>query len=216
MTIVLASGNPHKARELSEIFSEFDIALPKDYGIDFSYPEHGTTFRDNALGKAFALHEELTATLNADSEGGARSTVPPVVADDSGLCVDALDGAPGVYSARYGDPDGSRNLTDSDRNDLLLRELHGVSHRDAFYVCCMVCVLHPYRVLTAQETWHGRIAETPSAGTGGFGYDPVFYLPEDGLTVADLSAQDKNRRSHRGKASRVLYAALREAAALTR
>ncbi len=127
-----------------------------------------------------------------------------VVADDSGICVHALGDRPGVYSARY----GSESLSDAERNALLLAEMEGAEDRGAHYVCCMVAVRGEDRFGVAQETWHGEVAMEPSRGTGGFGYDPVFLLPERGLTVAEISDEEKDSLSHRGKASRRLWSYL--------
>jgi len=208
MTLILATGNPHKKREFSEIFSEHTILIPEDIGPHFDHEETGATFFANAHGKAWALWEELLKAgtrlpqqaLRTDPDTG-RTIPAPVIADDSGLCVSALDGRPGVYSARYGSdvPDPPQN--DQQRNELLVRTMEGVANREAFYVCCMVLVIDDFRFSTVQETWHGFIAEEQSTGTGGFGYDPLFIVPELQKTVAEIPAAQKNRISHRGKAA---------------
>jgi XTP/dITP diphosphohydrolase len=183
--IVLATANRHKAQELRRVFPGHEIILPSDLGIGFEYEETGDTYLSNALGKAEALF---------------RGVGRPVMADDSGLSVAALDGEPGVLSARYGSEPGGPRLADADRNRYLLGRLDGVSDRRAFFVCCLVLVTGDYRFFVAQETVQGVIAQEP-AGTGGFGYDPLFYLPERGLTVAQLTDAEKDRISHRGRAA---------------
>ena len=185
MNIVLASQNAHKKVELSHILEGHTILLPRDEGIDFDVDETGQTFLDNALIKAQHLH-----TL----------TGKPVLSDDSGLCVPALDGAPGVLSARYGSGDAEIKLTDTDRNAYLLRKLNGVADRRAYFVCSMVLLFDPTRFFIAQETVHGEITLSPQ-GDNGFGYDPLFFLPDYGKTVAQLPASEKNRISHRAKAA---------------
>ena len=185
MNIVLASQNAHKKVELSDILQGHTILLPRDEGIDFDVEETGETFLDNALIKAQHLH---------------MLTGKPVLADDSGLCVPALDGAPGVLSARYGSDDGNAKLSDADRNAYLLRNLTGVADRKAYFVCSMVLLFDVSRFFIAQETVHGEITLSPQ-GDNGFGYDPLFFLPDYGKTVAQLPAAEKNRISHRAKAA---------------
>ena len=186
MEIVLASGNPHKRRELVEILDSHTIRLPSDLGVSFAYEEVGTTYLENAVGKAEALHRQIGR---------------PVLADDSGISVPALGGAPGVFSARYGANASEEELDDVGRYELLLENMRGVADRRAFYVCCMVLVLEEYRMFICQETLHGEIALSP-VGSGGFGYDPIFLLPERGVTVAQISAAEKHEISHRGKAGK--------------
>jgi XTP/dITP diphosphohydrolase len=168
--------------------------------VRFEYPETADTFLGNSYGKALALWNQVRDSAYSNAV---------VIADDSGICVDALNGAPGVYSARYGAETHGAGLTDTDRNRILLEALTGVRDRQAHYVCCMVLVLSEDRFFVAQETWHGQIALEPSSGSGGFGYDPVFLLPERGVTVADISAEEKNSLSHRGKALRRIQAVAR-------
>lgn len=210
MNILLASANQHKVREFRAIFAGHRVITPPELGLDFDYEETGDTFFANAFGKAEALfqlfqsHRE-SATATADLNGDQ----PAVIADDSGICVDALDGAPGVYSARFGRREGARS--DEDRTLLLLQKMAGVETRGAHYVCCMVAVTGTDRFLCAQETWHGRIAHARSGGNGGFGYDPIFLLPERGVTVADISNDEKHTISHRGKAARTLFRLLTHA-----
>jgi XTP/dITP diphosphohydrolase len=182
--MVLASGNAGKAREIRAMLGDAtEVVLQSELGVE-SVEETGTTFADNALLKA---------------RHAARVTGLPALADDSGLVVDALDGAPGVRSARYAGVDAS----DGDNNARLLRALDGVpaDRRTARFVCVLafVCDAEDPDPLLAEGTWEGRIADTPS-GTNGFGYDPLFIDPESGVTSAQLDPATKNARSHRGKA----------------
>ncbi|HQB88834.1 MAG TPA: RdgB/HAM1 family non-canonical purine NTP pyrophosphatase [Treponemataceae bacterium] len=188
MTIVIATGNRHKAEEFSRIFSGHRIVLPADRGIMFDPEETATTFYGNALIKARTLFELMGE---------------PVIADDSGICVDALNGEPGVYSARYGATNGIE-LSAEDRNKLLLSRMKGIPDRTARFVCNMVLYYGPDRFVSVQETLEGSIVSESGSGSGGFGYDPVLYLPEYGKTVAELSDDQKDLVSHRGKAARKL------------
>ena len=192
MKLIVASNNPGKLREFDallaplgwEILSSQMFALP-----ECEEPHLG--FVENALAKA--RHAAILTGL-------------PALADDSGLCVHALGGAPGVHSARYaGEPKSDRR-----NNELLIAELAGKADRRAHYVCVLSFVRHaddPQPVI-AEGEWHGEIVDSPR-GTGGFGYDPHFFLPEDGLTVAELDAAEKNRRSHRGQALALLVERLK-------
>jgi XTP/dITP diphosphohydrolase len=184
MTLYLASNNAHKLDEIRQALPGLDIHLPKHKGIDFDFEEDADTFMGNSTGKAFALWSILKS---------------PVIADDSGLCVDALEGRPGVLSARYGSIDGITTLSSSDRNQRLLKEMEGITVRSCRFVCCMSLVLSAERFFVVQETCEGELLKTPR-GLGGFGYDPVVYLPELGKTVAELTVDEKNRVSHRGRA----------------
>jgi len=196
MKLLLATGNPHKKEELSRILHPHTVLIPGDLGISFDAEETGTTYLENALIKARTL---------AGSSGGRM----PVLADDSGLSVPALEGAPGVYSARYGSEESGRELEATERNQLLLRNMTDFRDRDreAFFVCCMALILDDFRIFTAQETFGGMIAEEPF-GEGGFGYDPIFHLPQRGCTVAELDAEEKDRISHRGRAGLRIKAVL--------
>lgn len=204
MRLLLATNNDHKRRELDAILGGHELLLPADLGVQFSHEETGDTFRDNALGKALALWRQVAGSPRGRTENAATGALLGVIADDSGLSVSALDGRPGVYSARYGSEPGGPDLADADRNALLLSELEGVADRHAHYTCCMALVLEPDRYYLCQETWHGEIADAPSDGGHGFGYDPIFRLPSEGLTVAEIAPERKNRISHRGKAARDL------------
>jgi len=188
MTIVLASGNRGKKAEIVKLFPSHTVLLPDERGIQFEHEETGETFLDNAMGKAQHLHA-LTGT--------------PVIADDSGLCVRALGGAPGVFSARYGSEDNGQVLTDDDRNGYLLKNMKDVSDRRAFFVCSMVFLINENRFFIAQETVHGEITLSPQ-GDMGFGYDPLFFIPDLGKTAAQLEPDEKNEISHRGKAAAAL------------
>ncbi|HEY8094518.1 MAG TPA: RdgB/HAM1 family non-canonical purine NTP pyrophosphatase [Methylobacter sp.] len=195
--IVLASGNPGKIREIQAILAEHPIVPQSEFNV-IDAEESGATFVENAILKArnAALHCKL-----------------PAIADDSGLVVDVLDGAPGVISARY----AGVGANDQDNLDKLLRELEGVPDelRTARFICVMVFMEHandPCPVI-AQGVWEGWILDH-AVGENGFGYDPVFWVPEQGCTSAELSAAVKNSLSHRGKALEVLTALIkaREAA----
>lgn len=185
MTIYIATGNRHKAEEFGRILTDHHIILPSDQDISFDPDETGETFLDNALIKAQTLYDIVRQ---------------PVLADDSGICVDALDGAPGVYSARFGSTNGY-DLSSEERNRLLLAKLSGISDRKARFVCNLVLYFGPNRYVSVQETLEGEIVSEQGSGTGGFGYDPVLFLPEFGKTVAELDPVQKDRVSHRGKAA---------------
>ena len=188
MTIFLASANNHKKREIAEIIASHHFVLPHERGVTFDFQETGSTFYENAFGKA----QHLNGIVGE-----------PVIADDSGLCVPALGGAPGIYSARYGSERSNEKLSDADRNAHLLENMRGIADRRAFFVCCMVLLLSEARFYATQETVHGEITLS-SQGDGGFGYDPLFFLPEIGKTAAQLTADEKNSISHRGKAAMAL------------
>jgi len=193
MTLLMATNNLHKSRELASIVPSWTLLLPADVGLaGWDHEETADSFLGNALGKARALW----------TAAGGRW---PVVADDSGICVDALGGAPGLYSARYGSAEAGRPLSDQEKNLLLLKNLEGRTDRTARFVCALVLVAGPHRVFTAEESWEGEVA-LAVAGSQGFGYDPVFRLPGLGCTSADLSPDQKNRLSHRARAARRLAA----------
>jgi XTP/dITP diphosphohydrolase len=189
-SLTVATTNPHKLREFSRLFPDFRLLSPDQFDIDFSFEENGSTYLENAMGKALHLY---------------RLVGNPVLADDSGLEVVGLGGQPGIYSSRYGSAEGK--LSDFQRNAYLLKRAASLSDRACFFVCCMVAVLEEKRFFVVQETFHGVLAAEPS-GSGGFGYDPVVYLPEKGKTVAELSDREKDAISHRGKAARRLAALL--------
>ena len=192
MKFVLASKNKKKLVEMNAILSQLGIEVcsEADAGVDVEVEETGSTFEENSLLKARAVME---------------ASGLPAVADDSGLCVDALNGAPGVYSARYGGPE----LDDTGRYRLLLENLRGQSPRTARFVSVITCCFPNGDVLTARGECPGTIAFAPM-GEGGFGYDPVFFLPEKKKTFAQLTAEEKNAISHRGKALEIFRARLEE------
>ena len=159
--------------------------MPSDAGIaDFEVAEDGSTFLENAIKKAKALF---------------AMTGRPSLSDDSGLAVRALGGAPGVFSARYGSNGGSHRLGAAQRNEYLLANMEGKEDRSCAFVCCLALVLSEERIFTVQEACRGLLLREP-LGSGGFGYDPIVYLPELGKSIAQLSIEEKNRLSHRGRA----------------
>ncbi len=182
LTFVLASKNKKKLEEMQTILGEQGIRVlsQAQAGVDLEPEETGLTFEENAVIKARAVCE---------------ASGLPAIADDSGLMVDALDGAPGVFSARYG---GSHELSDEYRWKLLLKNMEGREQRAAKYVSVIAAVFPDGHILTARGECHGEIAGGPR-GTGGFGYDPIFRLP-DGRHMAEISMEEKNRISHRAAA----------------
>ena len=194
MKLVLASKNPVKLRELQEILGSLgvEVLLESQVGLDLEVEETGTTFEENAF-------------LKADTVMKASGL--PAIADDSGLVVDALNGAPGVYSARFGGKE-----SDAARTALLLEKLEGVpaEKRTARFVSAIACRLPDGRTVTAKGSCEGVVADAPR-GQGGFGYDPVFLVPSLGKTFAELSAEEKNQISHRGAALRAFAEKFREA-----
>lgn len=193
MKLLVATNNTHKLEELRPLFPGHELLLPADVGIDtFDPEENGGSFFENAHIKAETLY---------------RLTGRAVLADDSGLCVDALGGRPGIGSARYGS-DGGALLSAAQKNRLLLSELEGIAARSCAFVCCLILHYGPQKFVCVQETLEGIIASAPSGG-GGFGYDPIVYLPSLAKTVAELTQEEKNRISHRGKAAQSMAAILR-------
>lgn len=182
MRFVLATHNPGKLKEMGGILSGLgvEVVSPKDVGVSVDVEETGMTFAENAMLKAKAICAE---------------TGLPAIADDSGLCVDALNGGPGVYSARY----GGEGLDDRGRYTLLLNSMRGQPTRAAHFACAIACAFPNGDTLTAEGRCDGTIAFAPM-GTDGFGYDPVFFVPEKAKTFAQLSAEEKNAISHRGRA----------------
>lgn len=196
MKVVLASKNPHKRIEISKITERFgfDLILQSELGIDIDVDETGTTFEENSLLKARAVME---------------ASGLPAIADDSGIAVDALDGAPGIYSARYGFDD---SLDDWGRLLLLLKNTEHVpdGQRQAQFVCVITFITPDGQVIQARGEAHGELLRSP-AGEGGFGYDPIFYYPPFGKTFAQIPAEEKNKVSHRGIALNILNEKLKEA-----
>ena len=183
MALLLASNNSGKLREVRALFAEVEVVAPAALGLDLAVEESGQTFAANALLKARAY---------------AEASGQIALADDSGLEVDALGGAPGIYSARYGGPD----LDDAGRCQLLLAELApypAPAQRQARFRCVLCAVSSDGRQCRAEGTCEGQIAPAP-AGTNGFGYDPVFLVPAYAKTMAELDPQIKNSLSHRAQA----------------
>jgi XTP/dITP diphosphohydrolase len=194
--LLLASNNEHKRREFIRLFPGVKILMPREVGLPFDFEEDGSSFLANAQGKAMALYEHAHR---------------PVIADDSGLCVAGLGGEPGILSARYGTRPGETPLEAPRRNAYLLWRMQGMKDRAAFFVCCLAVVLGDDRLVIAQETVHGSIVEAPR-GTNGFGYDPLFFLPDKGVTMAELPETEKDEVSHRGRAARRIQALLQSGA----
>ena len=196
MKVVLASKNKHKLVEISKILEKLDIqlVLQSELGVDIDVEETGTTFEENSFQKAEAV---------------MKATGLPALADDSGIAVDALNGEPGVYSARYGFDD---SLDDWGRLLLLLKNTEHVpdGQRQAQFVCVITLVMPDGRTIQARGEVHGELQRQP-AGSGGFGYDPIFYYLPYGKTLAEVSAEEKNLVSHRAKALRLFYDKMKEA-----
>ena len=182
MKFVLATHNPGKLKEMGEILARFgmEVVSPKDLGLTVDVEETGTTFAENAMLKAKAI---------------CAAAKLPAIADDSGLCVDALNGGPGVYSARY----GGEGLDDNGRYMLLLNSMRGQPTRAAHFACAIACAFPNGDELTAEGRCDGTIAFAPM-GEDGFGYDPVFFVPELKKTFGQLTAEEKSAISHRGRA----------------
>ena len=190
--VVIASSNPGKLREFAQLLAPLGIeALPQSAFAIPEAEEPHQTFVENALAKA--RHASRIAGM-------------PALADDSGICVPALEGAPGVFSARF----GGEPRSDLRNNERLVEALRNHADRSAYYYCALVLVRSPYdpRPLVADGTWHGDIVFEPR-GTGGFGYDPHFWLAEFKCTAAELESAQKNRISHRGQALAAMGAKIR-------
>ena len=196
MKVVLASRNPHKLVEISRITQKFgmELVLQSELGVDIDVEETGTSFEENSYLKARAVME---------------ATGLPALADDSGIAVDALNGEPGIYSARYG---FDESLDDWGRLQLLLKNTENVpdGQRQAQFVCVITLVTPDGKVIQARGEVHGELLRVP-AGEGGFGYDPIFYYPPFGKSLAEVSAEEKNQVSHRANALRAFYEKLKEA-----
>lgn len=195
MKVVLASKNKHKLVEISKILEKLDIqlVLQSEIGVDIDVEETGTTFEENSFQKAHAV---------------MKATGMPALADDSGIAVDALNGEPGVYSARYGFDD---SLDDWGRLLLLLKNTENVpdGQRQAQFVCVITMVMPDGKMIQTRGEVHGELLRAP-AGEGGFGYDPIFYYPPFGKTLAEVSAEEKNQVSHRARALKLFYEKLKE------
>ena len=191
MKIIAATKNKNKLREFGEILRGFEIISQEDAGIDIDVEETGATFEENSLLKAQAIY---------DATGIAA------VADDSGLCVDALGGEPGIYSARY----GGEGLTDPERVQILLKNMENIPEgkRTARFVS-VITMVDEKGILTARGECEGKITDAPK-GENGFGYDPVFYVEQYKKTMAEISSEEKNAISHRGKALEIFAKKLAE------
>ena len=196
MKVVLASKNPHKLVEISQITEKFgmELVLESQLGVDIDVEETGSTFEENSFLKAEAV---------------MKATGLPALADDSGICVDALGGEPGIYSARYGFDD---SLDDFGRLQLLLKNTENVpdGQRQAQFVCVITFVTPDGKVIQARGEVHGELLRAPF-GEGGFGSDPIFYYPPFGKSLAQVSPAEKNSVSHRANALKVFYEKLKEA-----
>ena len=186
MRIIIATGNKDKVKEINEILAdtEFEAVSMKEAGFNPEIVEDGNTFRENALKKAMAVHELCQEY---------------VIADDSGLCIDALDGAPGIYSARFCGEDSTYPEKFAKINELL----EGVpdEKRTAHFTCAIAVVRPDGTSFTVEEYFDGVLLKEP-VGANGFGYDPIFYVPEYKMTSAEMSPEQKHSMSHRGKALR--------------
>ena len=195
MKVVLASKNPHKLVEIDAILSKLgiELVLQSELGVDIDVEETGTTFEENSFLKAEAV---------------MKATGMPALADDSGIAVDALDGAPGIYSARYG---FDETLDDAGRMYLLLKNTEHVpdEKRQAQFVCVITLVMPDGSYVQARGDVHGLLTREPR-GENGFGYDPIFYYPPAGMTTAELPSEEKNKISHRAVALQVMYDKLKE------
>lgn len=184
MELVVATNNPHKISEIRRIMKGIKILTPKEINVSFNFEETGQTFEENSKGKARHLFNLIQK---------------PTIADDSGLSVKFLNEKPGIHSARFGPPNNRYN--DKDRMMYLLSLLANTAERDAKFICCVSIIIAKDKFFVAQETVAGKIALRPQ-GSNGFGYDPVFLLPNLGKSMAELSNIEKDQYSHRGKALR--------------
>lgn len=191
MEIAAATNNSGKAREFAEILGDLGISVltMRDLGIEIEIEETGKTFAENAMIKAKALSELCEL---------------PVLADDSGLCVNALDGAPGLYSARF----AGEGALDSELRAKLKKELEGETDRSAFFISSVVMLFPGGKSITAEGRVYGTILDE-ERGSGGFGYDALFYCGEIGKTFAEATPYEKDAVSHRGRALRELYKKLK-------
>ena len=194
MRLIVASGNQHKIREIAEIFKDFEVVSQKEMGFNEEVEETGKTFAENALIKARAACKALGC---------------PVIADDSGLCVDALDGAPGVYSARYCGCHGN----DAANRLMLLQNMKGITNRKAHFACSLAMVFPSGQELVAEGYTYGQILEKES-GEGGFGYDSLFYSEDLKKSFGEATAEEKNAVSHRFRALQALLKQWKEYAKL--
>ena len=190
MDILFASGNLHKKEELESLLKPHVLHLPSEFGINFECEETGLTFEENAKQKAEALWAQaVRAGLDM-----------PIIADDSGVLVDALPGELGVHTARFGREEAGRDLSALEKNELLLKRMAGAENRSARFECVLV-LSYKGNTLCAKGVAEGRILESIHEGNGGFGYDPVFYSNEAGCCFAEAGTAEKNKYSHRAKAA---------------
>ena len=196
MKVVLASKNKHKLVEISKITEKFgiDLVLQSELGVDIDVEENGSTFEENSFIKAEAV---------------MKATGLPALADDSGIAVDALNGEPGIYSARYGFDD---SLDDWGRLLLLLKNMENVpdGQRQAKFVCVITMVTPDGKTVQARGEIHGELLREPR-GENGFGYDPIFYYPPMGMSTAEMPPEEKNKVSHRANALKAFYEKMKEA-----
>ena len=196
MKVVLASKNQHKLVEISKITEKFgiELVLQSELGVDIDVEETGATFEENSYQKAEAV---------------MKATGLPALADDSGIAVDALNGEPGIYSARYG---FDESLDDWGRLELLLKNTEHVpdGQRQAQFVCVITLVTPAGQVVQARGEIHGELTRE-ARGENGFGYDPIFFYPPLGKTTAELSSEEKNQVSHRANALKLFYEKMKEA-----
>ena len=196
MKVVLASKNPHKLVEINKITEKFgiELVLQSELGIDIDVEENGTTFEENSYIKAEAV---------------MKASGLPALADDSGIAVDALNGEPGIYSARYG---FDESLDDHGRMMLLLKNTEHIpdGQRQAQFVCVITMVTPDGQIIQARGEVHGELTRDPR-GENGFGYDPIFFYPPAGCTTAELPSEQKNEISHRANALKLFYEKMKEA-----
>ena len=190
--IVVATSNQHKLKEIAQIFSDYRIISMQSLGFNQEIEENGLTFQENAIIKAKTVSSALNVTA---------------LADDSGLCVDALNGAPSIYSARYSGVNGERQ--DKANRELLLKNLQGVDDRTAYFESCVALCFNDGRIITASGRTYGKILLSEK-GNNGFGYDNIFYSDELNKGFGEATDEEKNRVSHRAKALNLLSKKLQE------
>ena len=198
MKFILASNNAHKVEEITAMLGgKIELSTMRDAGLDMEIEENGTTFEENAMIKAMAVW---------------NATKKPSIADDSGLEVDALGGAPGIHSERY----AGENADDTERVAKLLNEMQNVpdGQRSARLICCLACVVDEHTSFTVRGICEGVITHIPS-GNNGFGYAPIFFVPEKNMTLAQLSSEAANQISNRADGCRKLHQALLERGVIT-
>jgi len=186
--IVVATHNEHKVKELQSIFEKIELVSLKTLGYNKEIVEDGSSFFENALIKAKTIYNEYKMA---------------VLSDDSGLCIEALNGEPGIHSARFGG-----DIPQSKKNELILKMVKDKKNRDASFVCSLVLYINERRFYIVQEELKGEITKE-ARGSNGFGYDPIFFLPDYNKTLAELDENEKNLISHRRKASNAIFAILK-------